>query len=114
LNRYVLSDAVVTVIPCLLQASADDKFADYKPTTAFFFPGQGAQSVGMAKVRNIIKAQQQHWHILLRHTAPVQTFQLTCFYMPVISTHVPAVAAAGDVHTYQGMSYQRCSGVQPA
>lgn len=31
------------------QASADDKFADYKPTTAFFFPGQGAQSVGMAK-----------------------------------------------------------------
>jgi hypothetical protein len=32
------------------QASADDKFADYKPTTAFFFPGQGAQSVGMAKV----------------------------------------------------------------
>lgn len=36
---------------CLLlpQASADDKFADYKPTTAFFFPGQGAQSVGMAK-----------------------------------------------------------------
>jgi [acyl-carrier-protein] S-malonyltransferase len=37
--------------PVLLQASADDKFADYKPTTAFFFPGQGAQSVGMAKVR---------------------------------------------------------------
>jgi acyl transferase domain-containing protein len=33
------------------QASADDKFADYKPTTAFFFPGQGAQSVGMAKVQ---------------------------------------------------------------
>ncbi|KAF6264942.1 acyl transferase/acyl hydrolase/lysophospholipase [Scenedesmus sp. NREL 46B-D3] len=31
------------------QASADAKFADYKPTTAFFFPGQGAQSVGMAK-----------------------------------------------------------------
>lgn len=36
--------------PVLPQASADDKFADYKPTTAFFFPGQGAQSVGMAKV----------------------------------------------------------------
>ncbi len=34
----------------MTQATADDKFADYKPTTAFFFPGQGAQSVGMAKV----------------------------------------------------------------
>jgi acyl transferase domain-containing protein len=33
------------------QAAADAKFADYKPTTAFLFPGQGAQSVGMAKVR---------------------------------------------------------------
>eukprot|EP00775_Hariotina_reticulata_P006040 gene6040-6278_t len=32
-----------------VKASADDKFADCKPTTAFFFPGQGAQSVGMAK-----------------------------------------------------------------
>lgn len=31
------------------QASADTKFADYKPKFAFFFPGQGAQSVGMAK-----------------------------------------------------------------
>eukprot|EP00878_Enallax_costatus_P005660 GHUV01005936.1.p1 GENE.GHUV01005936.1~~GHUV01005936.1.p1 ORF type:complete len:315 (+),score=113.34 GHUV01005936.1:41-985(+) len=32
-----------------VKAAADDRFADYKPTTAFFFPGQGAQSVGMAK-----------------------------------------------------------------
>jgi hypothetical protein len=39
-----------TPLLCCLQASADAKFADYKPTTAFFFPGQGAQSVGMAKV----------------------------------------------------------------
>lgn len=31
-------------------ATADTKFADYKPKVAFFFPGQGAQSVGMAKV----------------------------------------------------------------
>jgi len=28
---------------------ADAKFADYKPKVAFFFPGQGAQSVGMCK-----------------------------------------------------------------
>lgn len=41
----------LTALWCVLQASADDKFADYKPTTAFFFPGQGAQSVGMAKVQ---------------------------------------------------------------
>lgn len=31
-------------------SSGDDKFAEYKPETAFFFPGQGAQSVGMGKV----------------------------------------------------------------
>lgn len=50
----------------VLQASADDKFANYKPTTAFFFPGQGAQSVGMAKVsqqspaaNKLLPAQQE-------------------------------------------------------
>lgn len=32
-----------------VQASSDSKFADYKPKVAFFFPGQGAQSVGMAQ-----------------------------------------------------------------
>jgi len=31
------------------QKVSDTKFADYKPKTAFFFPGQGAQTVGMAK-----------------------------------------------------------------
>eukprot|EP00798_Chlamydomonas_sp_ICE-L_P016179 gene16179-22339_t len=30
-------------------AGADDAFASYKPTVAAFFPGQGAQTVGMAK-----------------------------------------------------------------
>ena len=32
------------------QATADAKFADYAPKLAFFFPGQGAQTIGMAKV----------------------------------------------------------------
>lgn len=32
-----------------VQANADAKFADYQPKVAFFFPGQGAQTVGMAK-----------------------------------------------------------------
>jgi [acyl-carrier-protein] S-malonyltransferase len=27
----------------------DSLFADYKPTSAFLFPGQGAQAVGMGK-----------------------------------------------------------------
>ena len=41
--------AATATAPLLLQASASDaKFADYKPKVAFFFPGQGAQSVGMA------------------------------------------------------------------
>lgn len=30
-------------------AASDTLFADYKPSTAFLFPGQGAQSVGMGK-----------------------------------------------------------------
>jgi acyl transferase domain-containing protein len=33
-----------------MQKTSDTKFADYKPHVAFFFPGQGAQTVGMAKV----------------------------------------------------------------
>lgn len=49
-----LHPATVTSSPvkCLFTqaSSADEKFADYKPTTAFLFPGQGAQTVGMAKV----------------------------------------------------------------
>ena len=32
------------------QGTSDTKFADYVPKTAFLFPGQGAQTVGMAKV----------------------------------------------------------------
>ncbi len=32
-----------------VSASADSKFDGYKPTVAAFFPGQGAQTVGMAK-----------------------------------------------------------------
>ncbi|KXZ48432.1 hypothetical protein GPECTOR_28g842 [Gonium pectorale] len=32
-----------------VRAAADDAFASYKPTVAALFPGQGAQSVGMAK-----------------------------------------------------------------
>lgn len=31
-------------------AEADSAFAAYVPATAFLFPGQGAQAVGMAKV----------------------------------------------------------------
>lgn len=34
----------------LLQKASDSKFAQYTPGTAFLFPGQGAQTVGMAKV----------------------------------------------------------------
>ena len=33
------------------QVAADDgAFADYRPSVAFLFPGQGAQKIGMAKV----------------------------------------------------------------
>lgn len=37
-------------------ASADSLFADYKPSSAFFFPGQGAQAVGMGKDAHTIPA----------------------------------------------------------
>ena len=32
------------------QATSDTKFQSYNPKLAYFFPGQGAQTVGMAKV----------------------------------------------------------------
>ena len=35
----------------LAQPATSNNFADYKPTVGFYFPGQGAQTVGMAKVR---------------------------------------------------------------
>lgn len=38
-------------VPCT-QATSDTQFAEYTPKTAFLFPGQGAQTVGMAKVRS--------------------------------------------------------------
>jgi acyl transferase domain-containing protein len=37
---------------CKLQA--DDAFANYEPKAAFLFPGQGAQTVGMAQVRTTV------------------------------------------------------------
>jgi hypothetical protein len=34
-------------------SAADNDFAAYVPKTAFLFPGQGAQTVGMAKVSHL-------------------------------------------------------------
>lgn len=36
------------------QTAADAKFANYTAKRAFLFPGQGAQSVGMAKVSSCV------------------------------------------------------------
>ena len=48
-NQPLAAAAAAPLLLLLMQASASDaKFADYKPKVAFFFPGQGAQSVGMA------------------------------------------------------------------
>ncbi|KAG2493848.1 hypothetical protein HYH03_008064 [Edaphochlamys debaryana] len=53
--RVAASQPVVPVLSVrgrrslAVRASADDAFANYKPTIAALFPGQGAQSVGMAK-----------------------------------------------------------------
>ena len=43
-----------------VRAGADDKFDGFKPSVAAFFPGQGAQSVGMAKdlVAEVPKAKE--------------------------------------------------------
>ena len=52
-------------VPCLPlppapQAASDTKFADYQPKVAFFFPGQGAQTVGMGKeVAEAVPAARQ-------------------------------------------------------
>ena len=47
-----------------LQKTSDTKFADYQPHVAFFFPGQGAQAVGMAKVSSLC----QHVHDSMSET----------------------------------------------
>ena len=36
-----------------LKVATESKFTNLKPHTAFLFPGQGAQMVGMAKVRSL-------------------------------------------------------------
>jgi acyl transferase domain-containing protein len=57
-----------------LQASpADDKFADYEPSLAFLFPGQGAQAVGMAKVRRlpVVVLLVTTWYVSASHTFSV-------------------------------------------
>lgn len=43
-----------------MQPESDTKFDGYEPKVAFFFPGQGAQTVGMAKdvVAEIPKAKE--------------------------------------------------------
>ena len=46
---------------CCLQKASDTKLDDYQPVTAFFFPGQGAQTVGMAKVG--IATYAKEWHV---------------------------------------------------
>lgn len=43
------------------QTAADAKYANYTAKKAFLFPGQGAQSVGMAKVcTQAVRRQHQH------------------------------------------------------
>ena len=43
-----------------MQPDSDTKFDGYTPKVAFFFPGQGAQTVGMAKdvVNDVPKAKE--------------------------------------------------------
>lgn len=45
---------------CAVRMSADTEFKDWKASTAFFFPGQGAQYVGMAGklIQEVPKAKQ--------------------------------------------------------
>ena len=39
-------------------SAADNDFASYVPKTAFLFPGQGAQTVGMAKVSHVARPRR--------------------------------------------------------
>ena len=45
---------------CCPQKASDTKLDDYQAVTAFFFPGQGAQTVGMAKVGVATYAKEMH------------------------------------------------------
>ena len=54
-------------------SATDNDFAAYAPKTAVLFPGQGAQAVGMAKVRrrpaNVLRKPRPSWGRLLRLVA---------------------------------------------
>ncbi|KAK9798575.1 hypothetical protein WJX73_000727 [Symbiochloris irregularis] len=52
--------SLATQAAAAAEPATGNRFADYKPSTAFYFPGQGAQSVGMAKdVVNEVPAAKQ-------------------------------------------------------
>jgi len=59
-----MSSTVGAAVADTPTSAADNDFASYVPKTAFLFPGQGAQTVGMAKVSassdTALQAAEQH------------------------------------------------------
>ena len=63
---------------------SDTKFADYAPRTAFLFPGQGAQTVGMAKAR--LKLRSVKRFLSHRSLKAAQILRRSC---PEMQLNVP-------------------------
>jgi len=98
----------------VVRASNDAKFADYKPSRAVYFPGQGAQTVGMCKslVTEVPKAKELFdraqvilgYDLLAKCTdGPAEELNTTAISQPAI--FVASLAAVEKLRVEKGDAF---------
>jgi hypothetical protein len=98
------------------QVAADAKFADYKPKVAFFFPGQGAQSVGMCKVGtmasfecpSILRVLYRQLEALCRASRR-RPLSVVSSLISLIGNHISPLSSFRPVSLTRALCRQSCS-----